>query len=79
MKVSDFLSPFQDTLMKVSLAQRDKEEKLEAAKPVENRPLIPQPRGKYNLQEAMGLEGNKVLYNQCRVRRFMPSNCADNN
>jgi len=39
------------------------------AKPLEE---IPRPIGKViNLQKAMHLEDNKILYNNCRVRLFL--------
>jgi len=53
------------------LAEIDKLKKDQAsmAKPLEE---IPRPIGKViNLQKAMHLEDNKILYNNCRVRLFL--------
>ncbi|KAF7770612.1 hypothetical protein Agabi119p4_6586 [Agaricus bisporus var. burnettii] len=38
---------------------------------------IPEPRGKYNLQEAMGLKGQKLLYNSCRATVASVMACAN--
>lgn len=54
-------------ILKYSTATINKYKNTESAKPATSSEKIPAPKGKYNLQEAIGLDDRKELYNACRV------------